>query len=674
MSWQTFNSLQFLNHLSNKAPYLPPEVTWHSFIYSPDTQVAIQIFLQNALLLGIVWLWGIAVITTLVRVFPATSQGNGATFQNKESTRLAALSWGFLAFPAGMALLITVLFLLACTHQLTRDAIQLLFPLITLIAVGISATRWRAIHQQIQWQSTKALLITLCMLFISAGCLFSLPSLPTPGDAFSFHLPYAGFMVEQHGLGVNEHLIYPYHTLNINLLYSLGIIFDNDYVYLQTLHGQFAVLSMFGLYALARAMRIHWILATTLPILFMHNYTVKYSAIVANVDLGGTFFVLGCLFAFWCWLESQSRAFLALSAICLGMAMGSKYILCSMALPVALCIIGFRFPRFWRDLLFYAGWAAVFGLWWYIRNWILAGNPVHPFATSIFGYYLWTPEDMTSQMEALNSGALPRNLQGILTAPLLAAQNNILRIQGVSTPLIVLWVSTALCWLVSRRTNWLLTFSWVWVIAWIFQSQDPRHFLPALPSILLHAAAVANNLLNRLKYLLFTDRRVWLARSTALAASLLLLFILYQGFLLVRYNTIQMYSTPLAPSPEHDKALHLYPTFDIFLHANKIFSKDETVYEFGNREGRWLFHGNLVGTLYGLHGYQRVANASVVEGKLGIDPQKLQQVLETRYHAAGFIIPLPPYFPYDLAAFDAWFDLKYRNAESSVYRFRKKSP
>ena len=74
-----------------------------------------------------------------------------------------------------------------------------------------------------------------------------------------------------------------------------------------------------------------------------------------------------------------------------GMAMGTKYLgVVFISLP-ALWLLAVR--RDWRATLVYGGTALIFGSWWYIRAWVISGDPVHPFGGNVFGYFLWDAED-----------------------------------------------------------------------------------------------------------------------------------------------------------------------------------------------------------------------------------------------------------------------------------------
>ena len=88
---------------------------------------------------------------------------------------------------------------------------------------------------------------------------------------------------------------------------------------------------------------------------------------------------------------------LVIAGFMAGMAMGTKYFgVVFISLP-ALWLLVVR--RDWRATLVYGGTALIFGSWWYIRAWVISGDPVHPFGGNVFGYFLWDAEDLIGQVD-----------------------------------------------------------------------------------------------------------------------------------------------------------------------------------------------------------------------------------------------------------------------------------
>jgi hypothetical protein len=112
-------------------------------------------------------------------------------------------------------------------------------------------------------------------------------------------------------------------------------------------------------------------------------------------DLALAFYQIAALYALFNWIETPRRAWLALSGILCGFALGLKYtaFVCPLALSLLLAwhLLRTRAPS--REWLYsgglLAGSTVVTAAPWYLRNWALTGNPVYPFAYSFFDGAGW---------------------------------------------------------------------------------------------------------------------------------------------------------------------------------------------------------------------------------------------------------------------------------------------
>jgi hypothetical protein len=173
---------------------------------------------------------------------------------------------------------------------------------------------------------------------------------------------------------------------------------------------------------------------------------------------------------------------------------------------------------------------------WYIKSWITTGNPVYPFAYSIFGGVQWSAEqarDYSRQQIAFGIGTLPSDAELAKMGPLQR------RFVGPRTPLHLLlapinltfqpWAFTTnmgklqsilfestgplylallpLFWFIRRKTSsgkpgartvaalilWLFLILWVW---WLWSMQLGRYLLPSIALItpvLGYAVAMAGD-------------------------------------------------------------------------------------------------------------------------------------------------------------------------------------
>lgn len=660
-----------LQRFLEPAPRLPPEETWGSLFHNSNYLLAFHYFLLNTGLLLLAWLLGCVSIQLINHLYER-NQFSTPNPSTKQSFTLPLSAHIFLRLVVGLAVIIAIIFILALFNWLKP---QTLLPVLALSALLAAILKiW--LFTKNRSTSCRSPLIScdvladIIFILLTALILFCLPDGPTIGDSTSFHAPYADFFLQNHGLSVNEFMIYPYHTFNLNIFYSMGLMLAHNLTYLQTLHGLFAVITMLGLYGFARAMRLHLLICLLLPFIFIDLFPIRFNAIQANVDLGGMCFSFAAFFALWCWSESKKHSHLVVASICLGMAIGTKYILLAMIPPAILALFLLEPRNFIRNAILCAVWLLAWGSWWYIRNTILIGNPVHPFASGIFGYRIWTEADMASQLSASNQW-IPRSPLGLLLLLFYAYKSGVLVTQDICTLLVLMFISTIFSRALPSRTNILLITAWCWTISWVWGSQDPRHFLPAAPLVLIHFSALAHKVMSsafKITHKALHTSNQWLC---ILLQSVLILPAVILAALTIREKIISIYYKPLIPTAESVAELRRNsPVYDTFMAANTLFSKKEIVYEFFNRDGYWFFIGKLAGTQFGPHGYWTIAQESTKPGYSGMQPERLQHVLRRRYNAAGFIIPNPPFLPYNQAEFDTYFKLLYRNKECSIYRFK----
>jgi hypothetical protein len=112
-------------------------------------------------------------------------------------------------------------------------------------------------------------------------------------------------------------------------------------------------------------------------------------------DLALAFFQLAALYGVLTARSQSDRRWLVLAGVFAGLAMGLKYtsVVCPVILVLLIARDGVQQRRSWRDSLgrvvLFAGVALLVASPWYVRNWIFVGNPVYPFAYSVFGGAGW---------------------------------------------------------------------------------------------------------------------------------------------------------------------------------------------------------------------------------------------------------------------------------------------
>ncbi len=347
-------------------------------------------------------------------------------------------------------------------------------------------------------------------------------------DGLAEHLAMAKIWL--HG-GAIVPLWYEHHSqfpATVQMLYILGLAFGGP-VAAKLFSTLFGVLS---LAAVAWVARRHfgretgaWALAV-----FAATPLVGWLSIVAYVDMPAVFYCVLGLGFFLDWQREGRTSSAVWAGVCFGVGLAIKMQVLVFwgALLLVGIVRGRRVPASGRraagQLAAYAAVALVIASPWYVKSWLITGNPVYPFAYGIFGGKQWSAEQARTyayQQKSWGWGELPppevywnlpplerafsgpRRLDRLLLAPvgltflpekyvdagfgklaafLLAA---IGPLYLALLPLL-LWGRRPAAWSV---VGWALLLVWGW---WLMSAQYSRYFLPALAWLAPVAAGAAS--------------------------------------------------------------------------------------------------------------------------------------------------------------------------------------
>jgi len=228
----------------------------------------------------------------------------------------------------------------------------------------------------------------------SIACICLLASVPPVSrDALTHHLFVPKLYLQHGGMYEIPYLSVSYYPMNLDLLYLIPLYFNNDIIP-KFIHFFFALVTSIMIYRyLARRINISYALLgvlffLTLPVIVRLSSTVY-------VDLGLICFLFAALLYLFDWIESGFKTrWLLLSAVCCGLAMGTK-LNGLIGLFLLGLFVGFVYVRYHASQKRYAvkmiGRCAVFFITamivfspWMVRNTSWTGNPVYPLYNSLF--------------------------------------------------------------------------------------------------------------------------------------------------------------------------------------------------------------------------------------------------------------------------------------------------
>lgn len=518
----------------------------------------------------------------------------------------------FLAMTLGLSVVITIMVILGTINFFSFWAITgTLF--ITLVSAGILLL---AKQESFSWKNGAQPLAVLFVL-LCFGISVSIHPVGLWDDTM-YHLPMVRYYLEQTGFACAEMLRFPLFPQNMDILFGLGfLLYGANTVYgevfIQLLASLPLLLTMFGIIAASSRY-----MGTSCPgflgavmLLFLKPITIVLG--FAYIDYG---MMLFCWSALLCLAlsidsaeESERRCLLVLAGFFSGMVMGTKYFgLVSIGLSglLYLCV-----TRNFRSTFWYGVITFTVGSWWYIRAWLISGDPFHPAGGQYAGYFLWNAQDLLLQTAEQGMHGVEKNIMNIWPA-LQKAGVGILAM----TPLMVFrWKS------LSTGVKLIALSSIAYFFFWFFVTQVERYIQPALPPLVFLIVYSAWTLLVR--------RRELPKGYQILVIVLFAIALVYTGY--ERKNELddwERYQYPKESISLMDRANELSPQY-----GGKLL-------QLGFENLIYYFHGTAFGDHFGRFRYRDfLENPPVIENNLSVEtysdslretpPISLKKVLKT---------------------------------------------
>jgi 4-amino-4-deoxy-L-arabinose transferase-like glycosyltransferase len=230
-----------------------------------------------------------------------------------------------------------------------------------------------------------ALIIFLVALTGAVIVLASVP--PVDRDALTHHLAVPKLYLKQGGIHEIPWLPFSYYPMNLELLYLVTLYFGNDIVP-KYIHFGFALLTAWLIFSYLRR-RLNLFYALLGGLVFLSIPIIVKLSITVYVDLGLICFSTGAIIYLLRWMETGYRwQYLVISAVCCGLALGTKYN-GLMVLLILTLLATFTYSRGKAGAPGHQVKAMAFGCLyvtvalivfspWMIKNYAWTGNPLYP--------------------------------------------------------------------------------------------------------------------------------------------------------------------------------------------------------------------------------------------------------------------------------------------------------
>jgi hypothetical protein len=313
----------------------------------------------------------------------------------------------------------------------------------------------------------------------------------TGSDDVAYQVGIPKVFVNYHSIVLLPENIRSYIPFNQNMLYVFAILLESTEV-AKLLNFVFGI-GIFGFtYHLARRY-VNKNVALLAGLICYTNPVFTQNGAHAYIGLGLAFYFLLGIVALLKWYETKENGWLILSAMCCGVNIGSTYL--GFVYLAAMAPLFVMHIRRWTiiPVLLFSGVVILIASPWYIKNWVVAGNPLFPFfAQGVTDPYILMMTQLLRQVHEVP----PVSFLGMLMFPWeLLVRGNWYDFWGGFGHLYFIFTPLYLIWGVRRYSRELLilfiTMLAFFVVLYCLGNFTIRYFVAIVPlSTLVVVAAI----------------------------------------------------------------------------------------------------------------------------------------------------------------------------------------
>lgn len=396
----------------------------------------------------------------------------------------------FIAICLGYAFLGQIIYLAGLLHILYSSVIWILFILLVILNGGLTLLFFRDVDWQDAIKSVRqSPFLERAFLFMSLFVLilhmFYSLSPQIHWDAMSYHYLLPDYFLRHHAIIDFPDVIFSYYPSIVEMQYLAGMALGGEQTanLIGNSHGMIIYIAIF---AIAILLLSNWRTGIWAGLIFLSTQGIHMHFEGGWNDLGVSMFIIGSVMLIFEYCKTRHPGIFYLSAILMGAGLASKHY----------AYIPFAFVLLFLVYDSLAGKSAVKALLkrciqyllvcmtmpaiWYLRSYILTGNPVYPFSVfGLFPTYLLEPFVVTSWV---NQG-FDRNILSFLAYPvyLMFGSSWIPELTG-KLPYLLLLMPFSLIKLRDNavRIMWIFVV-WTFVIMYFIAPFETRYMLYMLP-------------------------------------------------------------------------------------------------------------------------------------------------------------------------------------------------
>jgi len=435
----------------------------------------------------------------LAGVVCLVAMGLGRVVLARLRLQASMLEMAFFALPLGLGGVAYAFAALAFVHALSPLSLTLMMAGLAAIAgyevpgvIALAGNALRAVPTALKSLRPLHMAVAALLLILLIFAVVQALAPPWDYDGLMYHLYAPKLFLRAGGILSLPDTWQANGPLATEMLFAFGLALGSDVV-AKLVHLTFGLLLAAGTYAMARRLigeGAGWIaLAALVGVPLLPSL-----ASLAYADLAWATFQFGSLYALVLWRQNKQAEWLAAAGAMAGFALGSKYLaLGAVAVLIPFVLwesrkLGVRCML--RNGLVFSAFAAVIGSPWYVKNWILLGNPVFPF---YFPTETWTRARIDLLMAYLSSFGAGHRWDEFLLLPWdlyfrNEAFGTFMRVAdypGMLFPLAAAYRLHAK----GRQLDMIAIVTMVWFLIWALGSQQTRFLLPVFPLLSVLACA-----------------------------------------------------------------------------------------------------------------------------------------------------------------------------------------
>jgi len=428
---------------------------------------------------------------------------------------------------------------------------------------------------------------SVILLAISLTACMVLVLTPEVGkDALIYHLGVPKMFLEYHGICLIPGNVFANYPFFGEMLYVWGLAVSGE-VAVKGIHFVMALLILFGMWRFSRRYLPDNRVAPLSLLIFFTIPSVFQNAHMAYCDLTLAFYTFVALYAFINWFNTEEIFWIILCGVFSGIAMSIKF--GGLFLPLAGgagVLWGCRHYRLsnnraLRLFALYSLFTFIAGSPFYLKNWIMTGNPLYPLFYQVLGGRGWSTDQARYYDLLISNLGMGRELIDYVLLPWnlsFRARMDSPMFDGLIGPVFLLVLPFAI-----RVRNISLNLKIIWIyclmafLFWASSAQQIRYLIPLFPFLALLMGHTFSNYLDR--KIIFILLSVFIASGLA-----------FNGYHIVHdFKRIKPIGVLIGHEDRHAFLSRLIPSYEMLRFVNSQLPEDSYVFTIYMKHLSYLF-------------------------------------------------------------------------------------